>query len=171
MRKEDSKGIVFNRHSIYGHVARSAVMPCTYNGSSFYLETREKKKKVFINKGDTLIVSPAEGKVEVYGRLGNFKDENGVYHAGKIEISPSDILVEKDVTLYSEEAISRGYGGWQKIGVSDEEAKKIKDLDPDIVDTKKNYEHFDGKEVKESIKSAGSKMIQNGISILKDIWN
>lgn len=170
MKKKTNQGIAFDKHSIYGHIAAGAVMVCTYNSNPFYLETRTTKKKVHINKGDRLLVSPVEDKVMVYGKFGNFRDEDGVYHAGKIELSPKEILVGESVVLYSEEAISRVQFGWYNVGISDEEAKKIRDLDPESVDTKKKYEHFDGKEIKENLKAAGRNVIKKGVSFLKDIW-
>lgn len=166
MNKEDNK-VVFTKHSIYKHIAPGTVMACTYNGASFYLETKEKKKKVFINNGDRLFISPLEDKIEVYGRFGNFKDEDGIYHAGKINISPKDILVDETVVIYTEKAIIGVCDGWENFGVSCEEAEKIRNLDLDAVDTKKNYERFNMQETKENVSGVFGKCI----SVLKDLWS
>ena len=162
------ENIVFSKHSIFGHIGQGAVMTCIYAGPSFYVETKETKKRCYIRTGTRLLVSPVENRVEVFGRLGNFRDEDGVYHTGSIEIAPKDLRVETEVALHNERTI---FNNWSCVGISDDEAKKIQDLDTEAVNPKKFYACLDKEEVAENVKATGGSLIRKGMETLKSIWN
>ena len=81
-----------------------------YMGDDLTIRIMSSDKTITISKGAKIVVSfcgnaPFDENVMLFGRYGNFKDENGCYHDGSLCIKTSDIEVDDDAIFYEESEI------------------------------------------------------------------
>lgn len=108
-----------------------------YVGQTLVIGLYGTDKTIEVKRNQDVAICIGDEDVYVFGRLGNFRDEEGNYYPGCILFSKSDFEIDSNVTFYDEGDI---YKDFSIVGMTEDDVSKYMNICMNAaVDKKKHY--------------------------------
>lgn len=116
---------------------KNKVCMAKYVGQTVVIGLYGTDKTVEIKRNQNVAICIMDNAVYVFGRFGNFRDEDGNYYGGCILFDKSDFEIDEDVRFYDEGDV---YDDFSIVGMTEDDVRKYMNISMNAgVDKKKHY--------------------------------